>query len=85
MAPVRLRKRGNMATQTFTAVYEQVGDWWASWVEEVPGANTQGRTLEEARENLREAIALILEVNREIAQEQTAGRTVIREPLAVTV
>jgi predicted RNase H-like HicB family nuclease len=74
-----------MATQTYTAVYEQVGDWWAAWVEELPGANTQGRTLEEARENLREAIELILEVNREIAQEQTAGRTVIREPLAVTV
>lgn len=72
-----------MATQTYTAVYEQVGDWWATWVEEQPGTNTQGHTLEAARENLREAVELILEVNREIAQEQTAGRTVIREPLAV--
>ena len=50
-----------MTTQTYTAVYEQVGDWWAAWVEELPGANTQGRTLEEARENLREAVELILE------------------------
>ena len=47
-----------MATQTFTAVYEEVDDWWAAWVEELPGANTQGRTLEEARENLKEAVSL---------------------------
>ncbi len=74
-----------MVERTFTAVYEQHGDWWAAWVEELPGANSQGRTLEEARENLKEAVALILEVNREIAHEQTAGHTVIREPLAVAV
>lgn len=74
-----------MATQIFTAVYEQHGDWWAAWVEELPGANSQGRTLEEARENLKEAVELILEVNREIAEEQTAGREVIREPIAVSV
>jgi len=50
-----------------TAVFEQDGTWWIGYVEELPGANTQGATLEEARENLEEAIALIIQVNRELA------------------
>ena len=50
---------------TFTAVFEQDGPWWIGYVEELPGANTQGATLEEARESLKEAIQLILEENRE--------------------
>ncbi len=50
-----------------TAVFRKEGDWWAAWVEELPGANTQGRTIEEARENLKEAVALMLEFNREKA------------------
>ena len=54
------------------------------YVEELPGANTQGRTLEEACENLREAIRLIIDANREIARRDTEGRTVIREELLVT-
>ncbi len=44
-----------------TATFEHSGNWWIGYVEELPGANTQGRTLEEARENLREAIQLIRE------------------------
>jgi predicted RNase H-like HicB family nuclease len=48
----------------FTAVFEQVGEWWIGYVEELSGANTQGRTLEEARENLREAVQLIIETNQ---------------------
>ncbi len=52
----------------FTAVFEQDGNWWIGYVEELPGANTQGETLEEARENLREAVQLILEANRELAR-----------------
>ena len=52
----------------FTAVFEQVGDWWTGYVEELPGANTQGKTMEEARENLKEAIQLILEAKRELAR-----------------
>ena len=69
----------------FTAVFEHSGDWWIGYVEELPGANTQGATLEEARENLKEAVELILEANRELARRETAGKTVIREPLAVAV
>jgi predicted RNase H-like HicB family nuclease len=45
---------------TYTAIFEKVDDWYIGYVEELPGANTQGRTLEETRENLHEAIELIL-------------------------
>ncbi len=55
---------------TLTAVFEQDGDWWIAYVEEIPGANTQGRTLEEARENLLEAVTMVVEANREIAESQ---------------
>ena len=68
----------------FTAVFEQDGEWWVGSVEELPGALTQGRTLEEARENLREAVLLILEANRELARREAEGRHVIREPLVLT-
>jgi predicted RNase H-like HicB family nuclease len=45
--------------RTFTAVYEQDGAWWIGYVEELPGANTQGATLDEVRQNLKEAVELI--------------------------
>jgi len=72
-------------TATFTAVFEQDGDWWVGYIEELPGANTQGATLEEARENLKEAVALIIEANRELAQRESAVKPVIREPFDVTL
>lgn len=72
-------------TATFTAVFEQDGEWWVGYVEELPGANTQGATLDEARENLKEAVELIIEANRELAQRETAGKSVIREPIQVTL
>jgi predicted RNase H-like HicB family nuclease len=53
-------------------------------VEELPGANSQGATLEEARANLREAVELTLEANRALAEEDLAGADVIREPLKLT-
>lgn len=49
---------------TFTAVFQQVPEGFIAWVEELPGANTQGGTLEETRESLVEAIVLVLEANR---------------------
>jgi len=58
-------------TATFTAVFEQDGEWWVGYVEELPGANTQGATLDEARENLKEAVELIIEANRELAQSKS--------------
>ena len=51
----------------FTAIIEQDGDWFVAYCPEIPGANGQGRTRDEARENLGEAIALILEDRREDA------------------
>lgn len=67
----------------FTAVYRKSGKWWAAYVEEVPGVNTQGATLAEARANLKAALALILEANRELAREEERDSHCIREPLQV--
>lgn len=67
----------------FTAVFIQDGDWWVAYVEELPGPNTQGATLEEARENLKDAVAGILELNRELAEQELVGKQAICEPLTV--
>lgn len=67
-----------------TAVFEQVPEGYIGYVEELPGANTQAATLEEARANLAEAVELVLEANRVLAEEQLDGRDVIREPLRIT-
>ncbi len=69
----------------FTAVFQQVAEGYTGFVEELPGANTQGSTLDEARANLREAVALVLEANREIAERALVGRDVLREPLLLPV
>jgi predicted RNase H-like HicB family nuclease len=70
-------------TRTFTAIYQQDGEWIVAWAAELPGANTQGRTLEEARENLVEAIQLILAAGQDdVAQ---AGSVLLREELAVAL
>ena len=53
---------------SLTAIYMQVPEGYIAFVEELPGANTQGATLEEARENLHEAVTLVLEANRELAE-----------------
>ena len=52
--------KGRSIMNKFTAVFGRDGDWWIGYVEELPGANTQGRTLPEARENLKEAVALVI-------------------------
>jgi predicted RNase H-like HicB family nuclease len=65
-----------------TAVFREVPEGgYVAFVEELPGANTQGETLAEARENLREAVALVLEANRALSEEDLVGQTVIRERL----
>ncbi len=65
---------------TFTAVFMPVPEGYIAFVEEIPGANSQGETLDEARENLREAVQLVLEANRELAEPALAGHEVKREP-----
>jgi len=69
--------------QSFSAVFQQRGKWWVGYVEELPGANTQGRTLREARENLKEAVQLILETNRDLTRKESRGKKIIREELIV--
>lgn len=64
-----------------TAVSIEVPEGCVGFVEELPGANTQGATLDEARENLREAVELVLEANRKIAERALAGQSVTREHL----
>ena len=67
----------------FTAVFEKDGEWWIGYVEELPGANSQGKTLDEARENLKEAVALVIEANIELTKQEIEGKEVIREELSV--
>lgn len=67
----------------FTAVFKKVPEGYIAFVEELAGANSQGATLEEARENLREAVELVLESNRALAREEAGTVGVIREPLKI--
>ena len=60
----------------FTAVYRQVPEGYIGFVEELPGANTQGATLEEVRANLREAVELTLDANRALSEEDLQGTDV---------
>jgi predicted RNase H-like HicB family nuclease len=62
-----------------TAVFKKVPEGYIGWVEELPGANTQGKTLEEARENLQEAIRLVFEANRELTEMDLQGEEVLKE------
>lgn len=66
-----------------TAVYQKVPEGFIAFVEELPGANAQGDTLDEARESLAEAVELVLEANRELSEITLQGRDVIREPLII--
>lgn len=67
-----------------TAVFRKVPSGFVAYVEELPGANTQGATLEEARVNLEEAIDLVLEANRDLAMAELGDIEVIREPLRLS-
>ena len=79
-------KRRARAGGVFTAVIQKRGQWYVAYVEEIPGVNTQGRSLAEARRNLRAALREVLEANRELAERtmRVAGRARIqREPVTV--
>ncbi|HEX2062778.1 MAG TPA: type II toxin-antitoxin system HicB family antitoxin [Thermoanaerobaculia bacterium] len=72
-------------TRTFTAVFQRADEGgYIAFVEELPGANTQGETLEEARENLREAVEMVLEANRALALEGVDETAVVREELVLS-
>lgn len=68
---------------TLNAVYLKVPEGYIGFVEELPGANTQGATLEEARENLREAVELVIEASRELVGETVKEKEVVRERLRI--
>ena len=67
-----------------TAVFRKVPEGYIGFVEEIPGANTQGVSLEEARANLSEAVELVLDANRALSEESIKGQDVIREPLVLS-
>ena len=67
-----------------TAVFKPVPEGFVAFVEELPGANAQGATLEEARTNLQEAVTLLLEANRTLVEEDLAHTIVIREPFRLS-
>ncbi len=67
-----------------TAIFQKVPEGFIGFVEELPGANTQGATLDEVRNNLNEAVELVLEANRVLSEESIQGQQVIREPIFVS-
>ncbi len=69
---------------SFTAIFQKVPEGYIGFVEELPGANTQGDTIEETRENLNEAVQLVLEANRQLTEEEIAGQDVICEEFHLT-
>jgi len=71
--------------QHFTAVFEKGKKYWIGYVEELPGVNTQGETIEEVRENLKEAVKLVIEANRELSRRDQENKSIIREDLDIAV
>jgi len=70
----------------FTAVYKKSKDWFVGWIEEIPGVNTQGKTIAEVRENLHEALLLILETNRASSRKQLKkNHSARRELMKITL
>jgi predicted RNase H-like HicB family nuclease len=68
----------------FTAVFTEEGDWVVGWVEEVPGAVAQERTIEEARASLQAALKDVLDANRAMTREAGEGHALIREPISLS-
>lgn len=69
----------------FTAIYKKRGKWYLGFIEEIPGVNTQGKTLSEVKENLKEALLLILETNRILNKKEVSKGKVLREPISVSL
>ena len=81
--PFAVRKGNIPMSLTLTAIFQKVPQGYIGYVEELPGANTQGETLQETRESLHEAVSLVLEANRALAEEALRDQEVIREPFLV--
>lgn len=72
-------------SRQFTAIYKKRGNCYLGWVEEIPGVNTQGKTLKETKENLKDALLLILETNKILNKKDVSRGKIIREPLSVSL
>jgi len=70
--------------RTFEATIEKRGRWYIGWVDEVPGAFSQGRTIKETQENLKEAVQLILVSQRELKAKGVAGK-IVKKKIRVQV
>jgi predicted RNase H-like HicB family nuclease len=68
----------------FTSVIEKRGKWFVAYVEEIPGVNTQGKTLAETRRNLKEALTMVIEANRELAARDRS-QDALREPITISI
>jgi len=77
-------ERNGRISIKLTAVFRKVPEGYIGFVEELPGANTQAKSLALARSRLKEAVTLALEANRLLAEEKLAGQDVIREPLLIS-
>lgn len=77
----------NSQKYQFTAVYKKRGNWYLGWIEEISGVNTQGRTLKETKENLQEALELVLETNRLINKKEAKklGGKTTKEPISLSL
>jgi predicted RNase H-like HicB family nuclease len=69
----------------YTAVIKKDGRWYTAWLEELPGVNTQGRSLKEVRENLREAAHMVLSANKKISRTASRGSDTVHEPFKISV
>ncbi len=76
-----MKKDEDTMREKLTAVFRKSKHGYIGYVEELPGANTQGRTLQETKKNLIEAVQLVLEANRVMAEEEQKGARIIKEEL----
>ena len=71
--------------QEFNAVFEKDGDWWVATAVEIPGGFSQGKTLEEARDNLLDAVKEMILAQRDLLESELSGKEVLREALALEI
>jgi len=71
--------------QQFNAVYERDGEWWVASAVEVPGAFSQGKTIDEARENLLDAVRELILAQRQLMEAELVDKEVVRESLSLDV
>ena len=70
---------------TYTAVLIKEGDLYLAYAEELPGSNTQGKTLEEAKENLKEAIEMVIDANKKLSRKTINRKKYLKEKIFVSI